>query len=362
MMQSQSLEKRHIAEKEDKMTVVSIIVPVYNAEKYLREAIESVLKQTYPAFELLLINDASTDGSKEICMEYRKKDSRIIFLDNDSDIHGPGPTRNIGLDHATGEYIYFMDADDWIDERLLECTVGRMRETGADIVLVGLKDEQPDRTIALYCSWKGKPILNKEDIGKDFAGCWSRINYFWLHLYRHETIKTIRFGSLINGEDLCYWMDALYKADMIAFADEVYYHYRYVPGSTFHRWNRDMIACRGDIWAHQRRFLDSLPGNVDQSIYAGVAYENYTWALRLLSMDLCPLSYQEKKRELSELRDRMDFDALRGSYPLKLQNGLLRVKFMLVKYHLEGLILLLGPMWCRMERVAQLAAQKHKKR
>ena len=94
-------------------------MPVYNAEKYLGEAIASVLRQTYADFELLLVNDRSTDRSKEICMEYAKKDDRIVLLENDSELHGPGPTRNIGLDHATGEFIYFMDADDWIEDRLL---------------------------------------------------------------------------------------------------------------------------------------------------------------------------------------------------------------------------------------------------
>lgn len=102
------------------MSKVSVIMPIYNAEKYLSEAIESVLNQTYTNFELLLINDASTDRSKEICRKYSKKDSRIVLLDNNSVSHGPGPTRNIGLDYATGEYIYFMDADDWIDQRLLK--------------------------------------------------------------------------------------------------------------------------------------------------------------------------------------------------------------------------------------------------
>ena len=113
------------------MSKVSVIMPVYNAEKYLGEAIASVLRQTYADFELLLVNDRSTDRSKEICMEYAKKDDRIVLLENDSELHGPGPTRNIGLDHATGEFIYFMDADDWIEDRLLECAVHRMQETGA---------------------------------------------------------------------------------------------------------------------------------------------------------------------------------------------------------------------------------------
>ena len=110
------------------MSKVSVILPVYNAEKYLNEAIESILKQTYTDFELLLINDQSTDNSKAICEEYSKKDNRIILLENNSEIHGPGPTRNIGLDNVTGEFIYFMDADDWIDECLLKCGIHRQYE------------------------------------------------------------------------------------------------------------------------------------------------------------------------------------------------------------------------------------------
>ena len=93
------------------MSKVSIIMPVYNAERYLREAIESVLRQTYTNFELILINDRSSDNSGAICREYGEKDARIVLLENDTEMHGPGPTRNIGLEHAAGEYIYFMDAD-----------------------------------------------------------------------------------------------------------------------------------------------------------------------------------------------------------------------------------------------------------
>ena len=113
------------------MAKVSIIMPVYNVEKYVSDAIDSVLKQIYNDFELLLINDGSTDSSWELCKEYGKKDDRIVLLENNSENHGPGSTRNIGLDHATGEYIYFMDADDWIDKSLLQCAVNRMQETNA---------------------------------------------------------------------------------------------------------------------------------------------------------------------------------------------------------------------------------------
>ena len=102
------------------MKKVSIIMPVYNAERYLREAVDSVLRQTYTAFELLLINDRSSDESVAICREYEERDSRIVLLENDTETHGPGPTRNIGLNHAGGEYILFLDADDWIEDRILQ--------------------------------------------------------------------------------------------------------------------------------------------------------------------------------------------------------------------------------------------------
>ena len=138
------------------MSKVSIIMPVYNAEKYLREAIESVLRQTYTDFELLLIDDKSTDNSKQICREYAKTDRRIVLLENNSESHGPGATRNVGLNYATGEYVYFMDADDWADKSLLECSVNHIQETKADIVQFGVIYERNNGTTSQQYFWKGK--------------------------------------------------------------------------------------------------------------------------------------------------------------------------------------------------------------
>lgn len=95
---------------DSKLPKISVIIPVYNAEKYLSEAIESILNQTFTDFELIIINDTSTDKSKEIILSYAKKDSRIVFIDNKKNI-GPS-TRNIGFDIAKGEFIALIDADD----------------------------------------------------------------------------------------------------------------------------------------------------------------------------------------------------------------------------------------------------------
>lgn len=99
--------------------VFSIVVPVYNAEKYLHISLNSILKQTYPSFELILVNDCSTDASLSICKSYASKDSRIIVIDN-ADNSGAAQSRNNGIEVATGKYLCFVDADDFIEPDYLE--------------------------------------------------------------------------------------------------------------------------------------------------------------------------------------------------------------------------------------------------
>ena len=333
------------------MSKVSVIMPVYNAEKYLNEAIESILKQTYTDFELLLINDQSTDNSKAICEEYSKKDNRIILLENNSEIHGPGPTRNIGLDNVTGEFIYFMDADDWIDECLLKCAVKRMQETNADIVQFGVIYERNDGKSSGQYFWRGKKLLTKEELKKDFLNIWKENrNSLWIYLFRREKVKSIRFENIIIGEDISYIMDALCNAEKIAYIPKALYHYRYVENSTSHRWIENTIECREIIWNHQRDFLNSFQGEHDKLAYAEVAYDNYVWAIYQLCSNLCTLSYRAKKMELSKFKDILNFDEYREIYPLELQHGLMKIKYMLVKYHLEKVLLLFGPVFLKIVR------------
>ena len=331
------------------MPKVSIIMPVYNAETYLPEAIESVLRQTYPKFELLLINDRSTDRSKEICMEYAKKDDRIVLLENDSELHGPGPTRNIGLDHATGAYIYFMDADDWIEDKLLECAVHRMQETGTDMVQFGvvyeLSNGQPD---SRSC-WNGKDVLTKKNIKDDFPRFWTGTpKHLWLHLFRRDTVMNLRFENMLNGEDVCYMMDALCRAEKVAFTADVFYHYRCLEGSTCHRWVESTIECLAEQWKHQCGWIRSLAEHTEPAFYALPAYDNYMWAIYQLSESFCPLSFREKRRALARLKEIMNFDTYRGLYPFEMEHGLLYVKCRLVRYHLEWLVLLFKPLFVKM--------------
>ena len=322
------------------MSRVSVIVPVYNAEKYLSEAIESVLNQTYTDFELLLINDKSTDKSKEICEEYVQKDRRIILLENNTENHGPGPTRNIGLDNATGEFIYFMDADDWIDKSLLETCIDRMRETNADIVQVGVEYEQEDGNSS-FEYWNGKDLLTRNDILDNALHFFNESGIqLWRQFFKCETVKGIRFENIKNGEDICYIMDAFCNTEIRAYIPKALYHYRYINGSTCHSWVEDTINYMYIQWKHQKNFLESFNGQIDKVAYSVVLYGNYMWAIYQLSSSFCPLSLMDKKRQLSKLAKKLDFNKYRRLYPLKLQHGIYKIYCVLIKCHLEWIILM----------------------
>ena len=115
------------------MPKVSIVVAVYNVEKYVSKCIESILKQTFTDFELLLVNDGSKDSSLSILKEYALKDSRIDIIDKPNG--GLSDARNTGMRKAQGKYIYFVDGDDFIEETLVEKCVNKLEETDSDMVM-----------------------------------------------------------------------------------------------------------------------------------------------------------------------------------------------------------------------------------
>ena len=124
--------------------MISVIVPVYNVEKYLRQCLDSVLAQTYRELEIILVDDGSTDGSGAICDEYATRDSRIKVVHQQNG--GLSSARNAGLDLATGEYVAFVDSDDYIHETMLELLYQALVENNADTVICNFErvDEKGD--------------------------------------------------------------------------------------------------------------------------------------------------------------------------------------------------------------------------
>ena len=106
---------------------ISVVVPVYNCEKYIERAIESVIKQTYDNWELIIVNDGSKDSSLQIAQKFAGKDARIKVIDREN--RGVSVARNIGIDEASGDLLMFLDADDWFEEKAFETVTDNWDET-----------------------------------------------------------------------------------------------------------------------------------------------------------------------------------------------------------------------------------------
>ena len=193
--------------------MISIIVPIYNSDKNLHQCINSILQQTFKGFELLLINDGSTDASALICDEYAFTDTRIKVFHKENG--GVSSARNIGLQNAKGEWITFIDSDDVIDKYLLSNLI-KGAEDHSDFVLSGI-NRYKDNIIKPFFEFNKNETL----MLKDFLFKYSLYQYFagpWGKLFKNQLIKdnNISFNSSLSwGED------ALFNVQYLKFCDTV---------------------------------------------------------------------------------------------------------------------------------------------
>jgi len=208
---------------------ISVIVPVYNAEKYLSQCLDSIIHQTYCNLEILLIDDGSTDGSLEICRNYKKKDHRIKVIHKENE--GPSKTRNIGIAHSTGDYIIFIDSDDYIEKNMLEEMYKAISEKEVDVVRCNIKKYMNSKE---YVNENMYELSNRKFAGaqiekilyhflthKQNLGCYSV-----LLLMKKEVVLSFNTNYHFM-EDYEYYARLLLNIDSIYFLDQSFYHYRY---------------------------------------------------------------------------------------------------------------------------------------
>ena len=218
--------------------MISVIVPVYNAEEWLRDALESLQTQTYPDFEAILVDDGSTDGSVDICRELCLKDKRFRLISRKNS--GVSAARNAGIDRARGEWIAFMDADDVMPADALEILMLHARKSGAGIVAGKYVREIP----RLSPKGEGHAMIVASETAILIGLYQMRIlNSPCGMLYRSEIFngeKPLRFRNC-RYEDLDLFYQAFERTDNVCILDRTVYFYRDTPGSFINTWSESRL-------------------------------------------------------------------------------------------------------------------------
>ena len=201
---------------------VSVIIPIYNAALYLQECLYSVLNQSYTNIEVILIDDGSTDESLEICKDFQRQDARVVVLSQTN--QGVSCARNVGLSVASGNYISFVDSDDWIEPEIYEILIKEMVLNNCDCAMFEYYIEYQDRTITHIHSETAEVLSNSSAIKNTITP----VNRFACSkIFSKKLIHNLKFDTNIRvGEDTLFSCEALKHASKVYFSNKPLYHYR----------------------------------------------------------------------------------------------------------------------------------------
>lgn len=223
----------------DNLPLVSVIVPVFNAEEYLCQCVESVLAQSYTRWELLLIDDGSTDGSAKICNKFAARDVRVKVSRQKN--KGVSAARNKGLDISRGEFVMFLDADDFLHYRAIEMLMSVVINREMDVVMAEFKEfSKVSRNIYYMYTDSFKTRFRYYSVSPEIAV--RKILYQRIlvpspcaKLFRRNLFRTLRFREGIRYEDLDIIPKIIYAAKNVCWIPKFIYFYRQHPGSFLHR-------------------------------------------------------------------------------------------------------------------------------
>ena len=202
--------------------LISIIVPVYNVEKYIEKCINSIINQTYKNIEIILVDDGSKDRSGEICDELKLKDNRIKIIHKQNG--GLSDARNAGMKIANGNYIGFVDSDDYIKEDMFETLYELCKKYNSDISIVSYYEIYHNKVIGVRDS-KKLYELNKIDAMKEILIDRAIQSYAWNKLFRRELFEQIEFPTNKNFEDIATTLLLFEKADKVVLLEDPKYYY-----------------------------------------------------------------------------------------------------------------------------------------
>lgn len=233
----------------DSSPLISIIVPVYNVEPYVSKCLESILRQTYQNIEIIIIDDGSTDGGSDICDAYAHKDKRIKVIHQSNE--GLSGARNVGLRIAKGEFIGFVDSDDWIEADMYEYLLQNIQQQDADIAICGKWLEWPKH---------GQVISVDSMVRMDRLNALSELiqdkvvqNYAWDKRYRASLFQGVTYPKGKAYEDIAVAYQVFLKSDLIIYLPLPKYHYLQRKGSIV--WDASLKKSFDFVEARYNRYL-----------------------------------------------------------------------------------------------------------
>jgi len=230
-------------EKERDNPLVSVIVPIYKVEKELDRCVQSILKQTYKNLEIILVDDGSLDKCPEMCDEYAKKDDRIVVIHKENG--GLSDARNVGLDIATGEFLAFIDSDDWVSENFIGYLIRNIMDTNSDIAICGYVMVNEVGQQRHYSIEESRKILEHEQA---ISALFAQIEFgcmIWLKLYKKYLFDNIRFPKGKLYEDIAISLLLFDRSKRCVICnDELYYYFQRegsIVNSKFNERKLDML-------------------------------------------------------------------------------------------------------------------------
>lgn len=268
----------------------SVIVPTYNNEKEIRKCIDSVLKQVYENFELIIVDDGSTDSTPYICDHYACYDNRIRVIHKKHE--GVAAARNVGLFSATGKYVCYVDADDWISERLLaEASYILEADESPDIFIFGIEMIMEDEQNELYPCFVEPGLYSKSRLRCEIYPRMMRIRETssWMQVVSSYLVDKVisrdlliqhycRDTSLFIGEDSVCAYECIYFASQIYFSTQILYYYNRKSESSMHKkYHKNMFSNYIKVMQYLQIYLGRNGGKeilvqINKVVYSGLAH------------------------------------------------------------------------------------------
>ena len=295
---------------------ISIIVPIYNAEKYIDRCMESIYAQTFSDYEIILVNDGSIDNSAAICKKYQSEDSRVTYIEKENG--GAGSARNAGMEKARGEYLAFPDADDSFEPGMYKDLYDLAKSGGYDVVFSGVnyytQEENGELAFSRTQNIEAVSFTDRQSCRENIMTFFPTTTIFdvpWNKLYKRSVIEEngIRFTDIRRCQDAVFNLDFFNCINSAASTDQAYYRYMENTAADVQRkFPKDYIEITVFYYSH---LIDTL---TQWGVYAGDIKRHYDTsfvisvygAMKLFDNPRWDLNKEEQKRYVTDILNRSD--------------------------------------------------------